>query len=82
MHDRDRWFCCWPARYRGCQSPTSAKAALRSVLAKEGDRLTDHLRDAVKLAQNLTRNRARTEVHLLATVPRRTWRSSSYRIST
>ncbi|MED5381693.1 MAG: hypothetical protein VYC47_03910, partial [Verrucomicrobiota bacterium] len=49
------------------QSPTSAKAALRSALGQA--RPTDsptHLLDAVKLAQNLTRNRAKTEVHLFS----------------
>ena len=49
------------------QSPTSAKSALRSALGQV--RATDsptRLLDAIKLAQNLTRNRAKTEVHLFS----------------
>ena len=68
MHDRDRMVLLLAgAVTEVSQSPTSAKAALRSVLGQA--RATDsptHLLDAVKLAQNLTRNRARTEVHLFS----------------
>ena len=49
------------------QSPTSSKSSLRSALGQA--RATDsptRLLDAIKLAQNLTRNRAKTEVHLFS----------------
>ena len=49
------------------QSPTSSKSALRSVLGQV--RATDsptRLLDAIKLAKNLTRNRAKAEVHLFS----------------
>ncbi len=49
------------------QSPTSSKPSLRSALglARATDSPT-RLLDAIKLAQNLTRNRAKTEVHLFS----------------
>ena len=49
------------------QSPTSAKSVLRSALgqAQATDSPT-RLLDAIKLAQNLTRNRPKAEVHLFS----------------
>ena len=49
------------------QSPTSAKPVLRSALgqAQATDSPT-RLLDAIKLAQNLTRNRLKAEVHLFS----------------
>ena len=49
------------------QSPTSSKPSLRSALglARATDSPT-RLLDAIKLAQNLTRNRAKAEVHLFS----------------
>ncbi len=68
MYDNDRMVLLLAGAVTEVrQSPTSAKPALRSALgqAMATDSPT-RLLDAVKLAQNLTRNRAKTEVHLFS----------------
>jgi len=68
MYDNDRMVLLLAGAVTEVrQSPTSAKPALRSALGQA--RATDsptRLLDAIKLAQNLTRNRAKTEVHLFS----------------
>jgi len=68
MYDNDRMVLLLAGAVTEVrQSPTSAKSALRSALGQV--RATDsptRLLDAIKLAQNLTRNRAKTEVHLFS----------------
>jgi len=68
MYDNDRMVLLLAGAVTEVrQSPTSAKPALRAALGQA--RATDsptRLLDAIKLAQNLTRNRAKTEVHLFS----------------
>jgi len=68
MYDNDRMVLLLAGAVTEVrQSPTSAKLALRSALgqAQATDSPT-RLLGAIKLAQNLTRNRAKTEVHLFS----------------
>ncbi len=68
MYDNDRMVLLLAGAVTEVrQSPTSSKPSLRSALglARATDSPT-RLLDAIKLAQNLTRNRAKTEVHLFS----------------
>ncbi len=68
MYDNDRMVLLLAGAVTEVrQSTTSSKSLLRSALGQA--RATDsptRLLDAVKLAQNLTRNRAKTKVHLFS----------------
>ncbi|MDP6794100.1 MAG: BatA and WFA domain-containing protein [Verrucomicrobiota bacterium] len=68
MYDNDRMVLLLAGAVTEVrQSPTSSKPALRSALGQV--RATDsptRLLDAIKLAQNLTRNRVKAEVHLFS----------------
>jgi hypothetical protein len=68
MYDNDRMVLLLAGAVTEVrQSPTSAKPALRSALGQpRATHSPTRLLDAIKLAQNLTRNRAKTEVHLFS----------------